>query len=236
MTRQFDEAKHPRSDGDGRFTEASKVDPGTGVISGDADANTHPKPEVVDLVSALRSSVEAAKERRIAREIAAVIDATGAPEHEARQAVAETSNPQEAIRHAGQAAKVRMHQTAAKAALEQAKDVEQVITDHGVQAAVTRILMMYPDANHLELTDSDGDGNFVWTVFVGGEDQPLEGSIEDDLWDSMAPVNYRQPHLLAKWCTGYNPGGVYNTLGLEVDRHTSTLDRAIINLDLFRDD
>lgn len=39
----------------------------------------------------------------------AVIDATGAPEHEARQAVAETSDLQGAVRHAAQAAVVRMY-------------------------------------------------------------------------------------------------------------------------------
>lgn len=155
--------------------------------------------------------------------VAEVIRAAQVSEGEAFEAVAETSTTADAIRWARHASEVRDLHELARKTLEQVKADEVVVADSSIQASVKRILMSYPDANHLEVVDRDGDGNFEWLTFVNGEEQELPEELTDELWDLSCPINHRMPRLFEKWSAGF-----------EMDRHTSTLDRAVINLDLFR--
>lgn len=167
--------------------------------------------------------------------VAEVIRQTGAPEDEARTAVAETSSLEAAVKHACQAATVRSLAVRAESLQGQSEAVRELATDSAIGAAVRRLLMRWPDANQIEMSDPEGDGNFAFYVFVDGEDvgEMCDHGLSDELWDLTCPIDYRRPEWFEKWCQGYGqPSG---TVGLDIDRHTQTLDRAVFNLDLFRD-
>lgn len=206
MAGDFDEGAHPRHS-DGKFSEKVQADPGSSMLAGD---------------EAL---------------VQEVIRLTGAPENEARTAVAETGTLDDAVRHACQAANVRAFSHQAASFQAQAEQLQEMATDAAVGAAVRRLLMRWPDANQIEMSDETADGNFTFTVFVGGEDVGYmdDFGLTDELWDLSAPINYRQPEWLAKWCVGYHASTCPDSLGLDVDRDTGTVDRAVFNLDLFRD-
>lgn len=190
----------------GQFGEQHLADPGSGVLAGtDAD-------------------------------IAEVVRLTGAPEHEARTAVQETDSIEAAVRHACQAATVRTFANQASVYRDQLEVLREQVNDAAVQSSVRRLLMRWPDANQIEMCDEMGDGNYTFNVFVGGADVgPLDDfDLTDEMWELSCHIDHHRPELLEKWCVGHGDGG-YMAVGLEVDRHTDTLNRAVFDLDLFRD-
>lgn len=169
--------------------------------------------------------------------VAEVIRRTGAPEDEARDAVAETRSLDDAVRHVCQAANVRAFTNQAVSFREQAERLQEMATDAAVGATVRRLLMRWPDANQIEMMDEEVDGNFTFNVFVGGADVgPMdEHDMTDELWNLSCNIDYRRPDYLAKWCVGYSASDPHDPVGLETDRDTGTLYLAVFNLDLFRD-
>lgn len=121
-----------------------------------------------------------------------------------------------------------------QAALDRSILVDQELVDVGVQGAVRRIMDEFDGITQIEVRDDEGNSNFQFTVFVNGEDVELPGELEDDLWDMTCQIDPGRAILWSKWCAGYDPDSERQPFGLVIDKHTGSLDQAIINLNLFR--